>query len=358
MDNRRGLPLLVLAGGLVAGGYLAYHVHAALIPFILSFALAYLVNPLVNLFEARGLRRDHTVLALYLIIALGISAAANFLLPTVTTELDLLQTSVPMYLKKTQEYGSQLQQQLANRLPFGQDMVQHWSLRMYEPLMNHLEHIPKYLLGLLPMLSLLFLVPFITFFMLMDSSMAIQHAIQVCPSRYVEQALHLVCEIDTSLGNYLRGVLVLALAIAVASFLGLTILGVDYALAIATLSGLVSFVPYAGAIVGMAVGGLVAGFQYKSVFAAGKVVALFLGIRLADEAFLQPVISRHSVHLHPLLYLLALMIGGETFGFVGLLFAVPAACILKVLLGLVWDWYLSGAAGYAGNPPETRIPYV
>lgn len=358
MEARRGLPLLTILAALAAIGWLAYHVHAALVPFVLSFSVAYLVNPLVNLFEARGLRRDHTVLALYMVIALGISLAANFLLPTVTDELSNLQTSVPLYLKRTQEYALELQKHVAHQLPIGQDMVEHWSLRMYEPLMNHLEKIPSYLLNLLPMLSLLFLVPFITFFMLMDSSSGIQHAIQTCPSRYVEQALHLLCEIDTSLGNYIRGVLVLALAITVASFIGLTLLGVDYALAIATLSGLVSFVPYAGAVVGMAVGGLVAGFQYKSVVAAGKVVALFMGIRLADEAFLQPVVSRHSVHLHPLVYLLSLMIGGETFGFVGLLFAVPAACIVKVLIGLVWDWYLGGDESIIVTPPEARIPYV
>lgn len=339
-------------------GYIIYHIHAALIPFLLSFAVAYLANPIIHVFEARGLRRDQAVLALYLVIATAISIGANYLLPTITSELSLLQTQVPMYLRRTQEYASQLQGQIAHKLPFGQTMFEHWNMRMYEPIMGHLQHVPAYLLGLMPLLSLLFLVPFITFYMLMDSSSLINHAIQICPSRYVEQVLHLVCEVDTSLGNYIRGVLILALAITIASFLGLTFLGVDYALAIATLSGLVSFVPYAGAIVGMAVGGLVAGFQFKSVLAAAKVVVLFAGIRLADEALLQPVVSRHSVHLHPMIYLLALMIGGEVMGFVGLLFAVPAACIVKVLIGLVWDFYLGGEAGTLSSPAAARIPYV
>lgn len=356
--DRQRIPVVPVLASLAALAYGAYHVHAALIPFALSFAVAYLANPIINVFEARGFRRDQTVLMLYLLIATAISIGANYLLPTITTELSLLQTQVPMYLRRSQEYAVQMQAHIAHKLPFGQTLVEHWNMRMYEPLMEHLQHVPAYLLGLVPLLSLLFVVPFITFYMLMDSSSAIQHAIQICPSRYVEQVLHLVCEVDTSLGNYIRGVLILALAISITSFLGLTFLGVDYALAIATLSGLVSFVPYAGAIIGMVVGGVVAGFQFKSFLAAGKVIALFAGIRLADEMFLQPVVSRHSVHLHPLVYLGALMIGGEAFGFIGLLFAVPAACIFKVLIGLVWDFYLSGDGGVLHSPPGAKIPYI
>lgn len=338
--------------------YLAYEVRAALVPFLLSFALAYLANPLIALFETRGLRRDHGVLALYTVIASAISLAANSVLPAIASELALLQTQVPMYLRLAQDHLVHIQSQVAHRLPYGRSLVEGYSLRMYEPLMGHLQHLPGYLLSLVPLLSLLFLVPFITFYILMDTSRLIQRAIQACPSRYVEQALHLVCEIDESLGNYLRGIVIEGLAIASVAFAGLTLLGVDYALAIATLSGLVSFVPYAGPALGMTVGGLVAGFQYKSIAAGLKVAALFAGIRLADDLFLQPVISRHSVHLHPLAYLLALMIGAETFGFAGLLFAVPAACVLKVLGTLVWDWYLSGASDRLYAAPQARIPYT
>src|SRR5581483_10208149 len=177
--------------------YGAYEIRAALVPFVLSFALAYLANPVVALFEARGLRRDHAVLALYGVIASCVSISANFIVPAVTSELSLLQSQVPLYLHHAQEYLVGMQAHVAKRVPFGHAVIEHVSLRMYEPLMDHLQHIPSYVLSL---------VPFITFYMLMDSSRIIRHAIQACPSRYVEQALHLLCEIDSSLGNYLRGV--------------------------------------------------------------------------------------------------------------------------------------------------------
>ena len=104
-----------------------------------------------------------------------------------------------------------------------------------------------------------------------------------------------------------------------------------------------------GAIVGAAVGCVAAWVQFGSILAGFKVVLLFTGIRLADEAFVQPVVSKHAVKLHPLIYLLSLMVGGELFGFVGLVFAVPSACIIKALLKVAWEWYTT--EGYLTVPP-------
>jgi len=82
-------------------------------------------------------------------------------------------------------------------------------------------------------------------------------------------------------------------------------------------------------------------------------------IRLADEAFVQPVVARHSVHLHPMIFLLSLMLGGKIFGFVGLLFAVPAACVIKALIGVAWDWYVSEAQlGPPHSVEGAHIPFT
>jgi len=349
-------PALFAAGIVV---YLLFRIHAVLIPFVLSFALAYLVDPLIHNFEARGLKREHIVLTLYLVIAVAIGVAANFLLPAMTSELSLLQGRAASYYTGIQDTFAKLQAEVAQRLPWGRHIVEKMSLKMYNPLMEHLPKLPTYILGLVPLFSLLFLVPFITFFMLMDSKKFMQQAIDRCPGRHVEQVLHISSEIDTSLGNYLRGIMITAGIIGAASYLGLLALEVDYALAIAALSGVSSFIPYVGAIVGALAGGLVAFFQYHGFAAPLKVVALFTCIRLADEALVQPLISRHAMHLHPMVFLLALMVGGKLFGFIGLLFGVPAACVIKALIGVAWDYYTSQtqAAGHL-SPEGVEVPYI
>ncbi len=340
MPERRfpWLSVLVLGGALL---WAVFRVGHALVPFLLSFALAYVVNPLINYFETRGLRRDLIVMGFYSAIAVVITVTANSLLPVVTAELSKLQEQAPLYFKNTQALFADLQRYVAHKLPYGRQAVEHMSMKMYAPVVDGLQRVPSYVLGIFPLLSLLFLVPFITFFLLLDGTKSIEAAIQAAPSRYVEQSLHLLSEVDNSLGNYLRGIIIVALAITAASFVGLTAMGVNYALAISVLSGVSSFVPYLGAIMGALVGGAVAFFQFHSLAAGFKVVVLFFGIRLADEAFLQPIIAKHSVHLHPLVFLLSLLIGGELFGFLGLVFAVPAACVLKALIKVAWAWYSS-----------------
>lgn len=339
----------------------AYRLHEVLVPFALSLALAFLLNPLVNYFEVRGLRRSHIIVLLYLVVFLALMAAANILFPAVSAELDLLQAKVPGYYQKMHEILGTFQEGVLKRLPLipAEKLSGGGSLKLYQPVLEQLPKVPSYVLSLVPLFSLLFLVPFITFFVLLDAPAVLQRFIQLCPSRHVEQALHIFSEVESSLGNYIRGLLILMLAISVASYFGLVILGVNYALAIATLSGVASVIPYGGAVLGVVVGALVAFFQYNNIWVPLQVAALFIGIRLADEALLQPFIAKHSMHLHPMLFLLALLVGGKLFGFVGLLFAVPAACVIKALVVVAWDWYTSETQT---APREAvagaRLPYV
>lgn len=341
MREERGISVWPLVAAAAVAAYAGYRIHHVLIPFVLGFALAYVVNPLVTSLESRGLRRQQVVLGLYIGVAAAFVLGLNFLVPFLGQQLTELQEKAPGYLKSAQVLLAQVEAGAARKLPMGQKAVAEVIARLEGPIVEGLQHLPSLLLGLFPILSLFFLVPFITFFLLLDGPDGINGVIQDCPSRYVEQALHLINEVDTSLGNYLRGIIIVAFAISCASFLGLVALGVDNALAIAVLSGVSSFVPYLGVIVGSLVGGTVAFLQFGTFTAFLKVVGLFIGIRMADEALLMPFISRHSVHLHPLVFLLSLMIGGEVFGFIGLVFAVPFACVVKALVKVAWSWYTS-----------------
>jgi predicted PurR-regulated permease PerM len=341
-ERRTAAPFPALVLG-AAGLYCAYHLRQALIPFLLSFAVAYVVNPLIDAVETRGPRRFHIVLSFYLLGAGLLYLLAQNLVPLIISETASVQADAPVFFAKAQRFAADLQSRAAKSLPQTGLPVGDLASQAYASAVAQLQHIPSYLLGLFPLLSLFFLVPFITFFLLLDGPDLISASIQAAPSRYVEQSLHLLNEVDAALGHYLRGIVIIALAITAASWVGLLALGVDGAFVIAVLSGVSSFVPYLGAVVGALVGGAVAFLQFGKVSAGLKVVLLFMGIRLADEALLQPFVAKYSVHLHPLVFLFSLMIGGHLFGFLGLLFAVPAACIIKALLKVAWEWYVSEA---------------
>ncbi len=332
---------------LIAAAAAAISLHFLLpvvIPFALGFAAAYVLNPVAAAAEVRGLRRQTVVVVGYVLIAAAVWLLAGKLVPMLGHQLSSLQNDAPRYAERLRTSWLSAQANAVDRFPFLEHQIQSVDPnRAVDRVMEAAQNLPSYLLNFFPLLSLLFLIPFISFFLLMDGPASIESLIQRCPSRYVEQALHLVSEIDHSLGAYLRGLILVAVALTIASFAGLWALGVNQAFWIAVLCGLSSFVPYLGAIMGMVVGGLAATFQFGTAAAGLKVVLLFLLIRLGDEMFLQPYIAKRSVHLHPLVFLFTFMTGGELFGFIGLVFAVPVACVIKALIEVAWSWYSSEA---------------
>lgn len=357
--KKQGFPFIPFLLSTALAAYICYHLIYVLTPFILSVALAYLCNPIISYFEVRGFKRSHAVVMFYFIIFGLLSIGGNELVPIADREWSLLQGRTPAYLARLHEAIGEAKVRIGSKLPIEAVFLDQFSESLYDTIFHHVRNLPSYAVSVLPYLSLLFLVPFITFFLLLDGHKSIERLIQACPSRYVEQALYLLSEIETSMGNYLRGLFIIVIAISVASFIGLVSLGVEHSLAIALLSGLSSVVPYLGAVIGAVVGGTAATYQFGSLFAGLKVVVLFTGIRLADEAFVQPIVSKHAVKLHPLLYLLSLMVGGELFGFVGLLFAVPFTCVLKALMSVWWAWYTTEGYLEGAGPLELAVvPYT
>ncbi|MDE2490820.1 MAG: AI-2E family transporter [Elusimicrobia bacterium] len=359
MRERRPLPslsALVVAG---AALYAGYRLRAALAPFVLAAAFAYVLNPAVAYFEGKGLRRAHLVVLGY-VAALGLGAWASAGIKAVVVgEIDSLTVNAPTYVGKLQGLAAREESLLTGRLPVPPEVAQRAIGSAVDAGLARVQALPSQILGLVPLLLHALLVPFIGFFFLLDGPGGFDRLIQALPSRYVEQALHLAGEIDRSLGNYVRGLVIAAVVVGAVSFVGLVLLGVDNALAIAALAGATSFLPGLGAVVGAAAGGAMAVYQFGSLWAGAKVLILFGAIKLADDAFLEPLISKRAVHLHVTVYLLALIVGGEMFGFLGLVFAIPAACVLKALFGVVWAWYASetGLAAPFASEAEA-VPYV
>lgn len=359
VDHRRASPsfltVFIVTGAVL---YAFYRVREALTPFILAGAFAYVVNPAVVYFEAKGLKRAHLVVTGYLVaILIGYAAYAG-LKSVIVDESERLSADAPVYVSQIQKFALVQQAKLTKRLPLPPKVAEHALDSVVGTGLERVQALPSELLGLLPLLAHGLLVPFIGFFFLLDGPEGFERLIQAAPSRYVEQAIHLMGEIDTALGNYLRGILIVATAIGAASFLGLLALGVDNAFAIAVLSGVSSFVPYLGVALGIVVGGGMAWYQFGTIGAFFKVCLLFFGIRLGDEILLQPIIARHSVHLHPMVFLLALIVGAEMFGFLGLVFAIPAACILKALIQVGWSWYASETGMERFAPAGESVPYT
>lgn len=352
--QKRGYAQFVLP---VAIGLLALYfvvvAKGALFPFVLSAALAYVINPLISYFEVRGIKRSYAVAGLYLGVGVVLGIGAWLLFHFLSADLQELQRSWPTYAERLQAYVTNLNAKLVKNYPVLA------KVGLEEKLGHLLELVPQLLLSLLPALTLLFIVPFITFFMLLGGSGLIDYLLDHIPARHSELVLHIASRIDGSLGSYLRGILTEAFIIFLIAFTGLVIIGLDYAAVIAVLIGVSSLVPYLGAIVGAVLSSIVAYLQFGTLLPIVKILAFFTGIRFFDDWFLQPYIMKKAVNLNPAIILLALMAGGEIGGIWGVIFSIPVTCIVKEILQIAIELQETEFR-WKPKPEPTRIsiPYT
>jgi len=333
--------------------YFAVLAKAAIFPFILSAAMAYILSPMIKYFEVRGIKRSYAVAGLYLSVGALLFLIVFLLFHFLSFELDSLQQSWPAYAERMQLFVTKLNTKLVSDYPF---MA---SLRLEQKLDHLLELAPQFILSLLPVLTLLFIVPFITFFMLVGGSGIIDYMLDHLPSRHAEIILHIASRIDGSLGNYLRGILTEAFVIFLIAFSGLLLFDLNYAAVIAILIGFSSMIPYLGAIVGAVLSSIVAYLQFGTILPIIKILAFFAGLRFFDDWFLQPYIMKKAVDLNPAVILLALMAGAEIGGIWGVIFAIPVTCIIKEIMQIAVELQETEFR-WKPKPEPTRIsiPYT
>ncbi len=322
-------------------------------PFILSAALAYIINPVISHFEVRGIKRVYAVAGLYLSVGAALGIGVWLLFHFLSADIQSLQYEWPTYAERLQAYVTNLNAKLVKNYPVLA------KVNMEAKLQHLLEMVPGMLLSLLPALSLLFIVPFVTFFMLAGGSGIIDYLLDHIPARHSELVLHIASRIDGSLGNYLRGIMTEAFVIFLIAFSGLVMMDLNYAAVIAVLIGFSSLIPYLGAIVGAILSSVVAYLQFGTLLPIVKILAFFTGIRFFDDWFLQPYIMKKAVELNPAVILLALMAGGEIGGIWGIIFSIPVTCILKELLRIAIELQETEFR-WKPKPEPTRIsiPYT
>jgi len=368
-SGRTIIPLLLIA----ALTFLVVEVRGILLPFILAASVAYLLGPLVRFFEVRGLRRPPVVIFVYAMLFLVFGVGGYFIAPMAASEAESAARQMPAYVERGAQSFHQLRERSRNISDKDSSLMRLASRTVLSPpvldiVAQHghswpdkiLQRMPNFATGLIPVLQVVFLVPFIAFFFMLEGPHLRDQVLRLVPARHVEMALNILVEIDNSLGKYIRGILLEALCVGLLAFVGFWLIGLDYALQIAMIVGLANIMPYVGPVIGGLIGTGVAIFQWGTVGGILQVWMICAMVRFIEDWFIQPLVLRHAVHLHPVLIIFALMSGAELFGFWGLLFAVPVACALQVLITVVWQWYVSEYRWQHDAVPShvTRVPLI
>lgn len=200
----------------------------------------------------------------------------------------------------------------------------------------------------------LVLIPVVAFYLLRDWDIMVDKIRDLLPKRYEATVVKLTKESDLVLGAFLKGQFSVMLALASIYSIGLWIVDLDLALLIGMVAGLISFIPYLGSIVGVAAGCMAAFVQFHEFMSIIPVLVVFGIGQTLEGVLLTPWLVGDKVGLHPVAVIFAVLAGGQLFGFIGILLALPAASVIMVLIRHVHELYKDSQL-YSEESEQPRI---
>ena len=349
-----------------------WYLGDVILPFVLGSAIAYFLDPVADRLEAAGLSRAMST-AIITLTALLISViGALAVVPSLVQQAIALVNVAP-------DLFAQLQDILTERFPslMEQDSTLRQSLgslgaRIQEQGGALIGTLLSSAMGIVNVLILLVITPVVAFYMLLDWDKMVASIDQMLPRDHAPAIRQLATEINATLSSFIRGMGTVSLILGTYYAIALMLVGLNFGLVVGVIAGMLTFIPYVGALIG---GGLAIGlalFQFWGsvevldgetvTFATnwiriGIVAAIFVAGQVVEGNVLTPKLVGTSVGLHPVWLLFALSAFGALFGFVGMLVAVPVAASLGVVTRFFLARYkdgrlYNGVAGKAGPADE------
>lgn len=310
-------------------------VENLLVSATLGFVISYLFGPWVNYLERRDVNRVFATASTFALSGLIVVATSLLVFPLITQQIENLKSDLPLYIEEIKSFSEKSQRSLEN---YGgslgpidaskqiEKFVQIWSEAL-------LDDLPRWVTN---SLTILILAPFFAFFMIKDGRSLFRSLFRLAPNPIFEISLSLFHQINEQLGQFVRARLFEAAMVGVVTLIGLLLIQFPYAFVIAAFAALTNLIPYIGPLLGA-----LPAFAVALLNGATSLELLLLGLvffvaQVIDAAILMPVVVAKIVNLHPVTVVIAIILGAQIMGVMGMILSIPAASVIKVTLSTVY----------------------
>lgn len=310
---------------------------AVLAPFLIAVIISYVLNPIVNMLNHRKVPRTMAVLLIYAVF--------------VTCVIVILMNLIPMFMEQLKEMNEHLPeltmraQGLYDGLNDNRLIPESVRTGLEKALVKLEDNFSAVITNMangigttINMLLIAFIVPFLAFYMLKDFQLIEKTVLTFVPKGRRMSVIKLVKDIDTALGNYVRGQFIVCILVGILAYIGYWAIGMPYPLLLASIVALFNIIPYMGPFFGAAPALIMA--TTISIKMVLLVAVINLLVQILEGNVISPQVVGRTTHLHPMTIILALLVGGELSGIVGMILAVPILAVLKVLAQHLMAYYV------------------
>lgn len=331
--------VLVLAGITVLG--LLLYNYGTLVGYaIIAMIFSYMLDPLVNRMQSAGMNRTWAIaLTLSALVLILVWISTN-IIPIIANQM--VELAGQLNVRNIQNITQQIENRLIRDFAFlPEGFLSDNVMQVIQELFN-VGEIPAALSNIIGIFTNIFsatlIIPFATFFFLKDGTKIRRDILQIVPNKYFETTLSLIDKIETRLGTYFRSVMLQSLIVAVTSWIGLSIVGLNNALSVGIAVGVANTIPYFGPIIGYILSIIVSIIEVGNFSLILPCIIAILMVQILDNVVLQPFIFSRSADMHPVAILFIIMIGAETAGILGMLIAIPIATVIKITINqITWS---------------------
>jgi predicted PurR-regulated permease PerM len=341
MLNKRKTLVYIVAALLVLVVLYALYIYRAkigrvFIPFFMAMIIAYLLHPLVTRLERKKISRTKGIILIYLLFSILMVTITIFIIPELINNTKDLMNTIPDLTTRYQlkfnniimaiqsskwspDIKSAIYREIQNGASFAQNYV--------------LDILRKSLSALLSGIKVMFdlvLAMIIAYYFIKDAKYFKEVALSFTPRKWRNGLITTGREINLILSNFIQGQLITALIVGLLETVGLMIINIKYPLILGVVGGVANIIPFFGPIIGgiPAVAVALLDSPAKTIWT----VVVFTIVQQIDNAFISPKIIEGRLGLHPVTTMLAVLVGGEFFGIIGMLLSVPIAAIVKIII--------------------------